>query len=126
MVTDQPEKQIAAEIIREKLLWLLDKEVPHGIAIEITKMQEKEKITNIYATIYCEKASISPVLVKVSHESLLSSITYPSEKITYYPYVFHFFSGYTNTIYYSFVKPKFLIKKSLFLQSDFTFTKSSR
>ena len=43
MVTDQPEKQIAAEIIREKLLWLLDKEVPHGIAIEITKMQEKEK-----------------------------------------------------------------------------------
>ena len=41
MVTDQPEKQIAAEIIREKLLWLLDKEVPHGIDIEITKMQEK-------------------------------------------------------------------------------------
>ena len=44
MVTDQPEKQIAAEIIREKLLGLLDKEVPHGIAIEITKMQEKKKL----------------------------------------------------------------------------------
>ena len=53
-VTDQPEKQIAAEIIREKMLWLLDKEVPHGIAIEITKMQEKTDITNIYATIYSQ------------------------------------------------------------------------
>ena len=59
MVTDQPEKQIAAEIIREKLLWLLlIRKIPHGIAIEITKMQEKEKITNIYATIYCEKRHI--------------------------------------------------------------------
>ncbi len=63
MITDQPEKQIAAEIIREKLLWLLDKEVPHGIAIEIEKMQEKEKITNIYATIYCEKASHKGIVI---------------------------------------------------------------
>lgn len=63
MVTDQPEKQIAAEIIREKLLWLLDKEVPHGIAIEITKMQEKTKITNIYATIYCEKATHKGIVI---------------------------------------------------------------
>ena len=63
MVTDQPEKQIAAEIIREKLLWLLDKEVPHGIAIEITKMQEKPKITNIYATIYCEKATHKGIVI---------------------------------------------------------------
>ncbi len=63
MVTDQPEKQIAAEIVREKLLWLLDKEVPHGIAIEITKMQEKPKITNIFATIYCEKASHKGIII---------------------------------------------------------------
>ncbi|MBQ3461494.1 MAG: GTPase Era [Clostridia bacterium] len=63
MVTDQPEKQIAAEIIREKLLWLLDKEVPHDIAIEITKMQEKPKITNIYATIYCEKATHKGIVI---------------------------------------------------------------
>ncbi len=63
MVTDQPEKQIAAEIIREKMLWLLQKEVPHGIAIEITKMQEKEKITNIYATIYCEKATHKGIII---------------------------------------------------------------
>ena len=62
-VTDQPEKQIAAEIIREKILWLLDKEVPHGIAIEISKMQEKPKITNIYATIYCEKASHKGIII---------------------------------------------------------------
>lgn len=63
MITDQPEKQIAAEIVREKLLWLLDKEVPHGIAIEITKMQEKKDITNIYATIYCEKASHKGIII---------------------------------------------------------------
>ena len=70
MVTDQPEKQIAAEIIREKLLWLLDKEVPHGIAIEITKMQEKENITNIYATIYCEKATHKGIIIGKNGEML--------------------------------------------------------
>ena len=43
MITDQPEKQIAAEIIREKALWCLDKEVPHGIAVEVTSFQENEK-----------------------------------------------------------------------------------
>lgn len=63
IVTDQPEKQIAAEIIREKMLWLLDKEVPHGIAIEISKMQEKPKITNIYATIFCEKATHKGIII---------------------------------------------------------------
>ena len=73
MVTDQPENQIAAEIIREKLLWLLDKEVPHGIAIEITKMQEKEKITNIYATIYCEKASHKGIIIG-KHGEMLKKI----------------------------------------------------
>ena len=70
MVTDQPEKQIAAEIIREKMLWLLDKEIPHGIAIEITKMQEKEKITNIYATIYCEKATHKGIIIGKNGEML--------------------------------------------------------
>lgn len=70
MVTDQPEKQIAAEIIREKMLWLLDKEVPHGIAIEVTKMQEKEKITNIYATIYCEKSTHKGIIIGKNGEML--------------------------------------------------------
>lgn len=63
MITDQPEKQIAAEIIREKLLRLLDKEVPHGIAIEILQMKEKENVTSINATIYCEKASHKGIII---------------------------------------------------------------
>ncbi len=70
MVTDQPEKQVAAEIIREKMLWLLDKEIPHGIAIEITKMQEKSKITNIYATIFCEKSSHKGIIIGKNGEML--------------------------------------------------------
>ena len=70
MVTDQPEKQIAAEIIREKMLWLLDKEVPHGIAIEIEKMQELPDITKIYATIYCEKATHKGIIIGKGGEML--------------------------------------------------------
>ena len=70
MITDQPEKQIAAEIIREKLLWLLDKEVPHGIVIEIEKMQEKKNITSISASIYCEKASHKGIIIGKNGEML--------------------------------------------------------
>jgi len=70
MVTDQPEKQIAAEIIREKMLWLLDKEVPHGIAIEIEKMQELPDITKIYAVIYCEKGSHKGIVIGKNGEML--------------------------------------------------------
>lgn len=70
MVTDQPEKQIAAEIIREKMLWLLDKEVPHGIAIEIEKMQELSDITKIYATIYCEKPTHKGIVIGKNGEML--------------------------------------------------------
>ena len=62
-ITDQPERQLAAEIIREKMLWLLEQEVPHGIAIEITKMKEKENITDIFATIYCEKAAHKGIII---------------------------------------------------------------
>ncbi len=70
MVTDQPEKQLAAEIIREKMLWLLDKEVPHGIAISIEKMQEREKLVTIYADIYCEKASHKGIIIGKNGEML--------------------------------------------------------
>ena len=70
MVTDQPEKQIAAEIIREKMLWLLDKEVPHGIAIGIEKMKETEKLVTIYANIYCEKASHKGIIIGKGGEML--------------------------------------------------------
>ncbi|MBQ7794306.1 MAG: GTPase Era [Clostridia bacterium] len=70
MVTDQPEKQIAAEIIREKMLWLLDKEVPHGIAIEIEKMHEKENVTAINAVIYCEKDTHKGIVIGKNGEML--------------------------------------------------------
>ena len=70
MVTDQPEKAIAAEIIREKMLWLLDKEIPHGIAIEITRMKEKGKVTEINATICCEKKSHKRIIIGKNGEML--------------------------------------------------------
>lgn len=63
MITDQPEKQLAAEIIREKILWLLDKEVPHGVAIEIEKMNDGKGTCKILASIYCEKASHKGIII---------------------------------------------------------------
>ena len=70
MVTDQPEKQIAAEMIREKMLQLLDQEIPHGIAVEIEKMQEKDKITEINAVIYCEKTTHKGMIIGKNGEML--------------------------------------------------------
>lgn len=81
MVTDQPEKQISAEIIREKMLWLLDKEVPHGIAIEIEKMREKKNITEIYASIYCEKGSHKGIIIGKNGEMLKKIGTLAREDI---------------------------------------------
>ncbi len=63
MVTDQPERQIAAEIIREKLLRSLDKEVPHGIAIEIFSMKDSRDKLSIEANIYCEKQSHKGIII---------------------------------------------------------------
>ncbi len=63
MVTDQPERQIAAELIREKLLYALDKEIPHGVAIEIFAMKEKKNIVEIEANIYCEKSSHKAIII---------------------------------------------------------------
>ncbi len=62
--TDQPERQVMAEIIREKLLWCLDKEIPHGTAVEITKFTERDNgIIDLDATIYCEKASHKGIII---------------------------------------------------------------
>ena len=62
--TDQPERQVMAEIIREKLLWCLDREVPHGTAVEITTFSERDNgIIDIDATIYCEKASHKGIII---------------------------------------------------------------
>lgn len=58
-LTDQPERVLAAEIIREKILRLMDKEIPHGIAVAVEKMRERDDkdILDIDATIYCERES---------------------------------------------------------------------
>jgi GTP-binding protein Era len=64
MVSDQPERQVCAEIVREKLLLCLDKEIPHGIAVEVTKFSEREDgIIDMDATIYCEKASHKGIII---------------------------------------------------------------
>ena len=64
MVTDQPERQIMGEIVREKLLRSLDKEVPHGTAVEITKFSQRDNdIIDVHATIYCEKESHKGIII---------------------------------------------------------------
>ena len=64
VTTDQPERQVMAEIIREKLLWCLDKEIPHGTAVEITTFSERDSgVIDIDATIYCEKASHKGIII---------------------------------------------------------------
>ena len=64
MTTDQPEKQVVAEIVREKLLRNLDKEIPHGTAIEVTRFSEREnEIIDLDVTIYCEKASHKGIII---------------------------------------------------------------
>ncbi len=65
MITDQPERQLVAEIIREKALYLLQDEIPHGIAVEITSMKERKDkdIMDIEATIYCEKDSHKGIII---------------------------------------------------------------
>ena len=64
VVTDQPERQICAEIVREKLLYCLDKEIPHGTAVEVTKFSERESgIIDLHVTIYCEKSSHKGIII---------------------------------------------------------------
>lgn len=65
MVTDQPERFVVAELIREKALELLEEEVPHGIGVEVTAFKEREdkNIIDIYATIYCEKKSHKGIVI---------------------------------------------------------------
>jgi GTP-binding protein Era len=64
MTTDQPEKQMMAEILREKMLMRLNKEIPHGTAVEITRFSERESgIIDVEATIFCEKASHKGIII---------------------------------------------------------------
>ncbi|MBQ8404252.1 MAG: GTPase Era [Clostridia bacterium] len=63
IVTDQPERAIAAEIIREKMLRLLAEEIPHGVAVVIEAFEETSKIIKIRAEIFCEKESHKPIII---------------------------------------------------------------
>ncbi|MCR5405880.1 MAG: GTPase Era [Lachnospiraceae bacterium] len=62
-VTDQPERQITAELIREKALRCLDEEVPHGIAVTIERMKEEKDIVHIDATVICERESHKGIII---------------------------------------------------------------
>ena len=70
MITDQTEREIVSEIIREKMLRLLDKEVPHGTAVEIEYMKEGDTLTKIGAVIFCEKASHKGIIIGKGGEML--------------------------------------------------------
>lgn len=75
LTTDQPERQVMAEIIREKLLWCLEREIPHGTAVEITKFSERDSsIIDLDATIYCEKASHKGIIIG-KHGDMLKKIS---------------------------------------------------
>ncbi|MBO4941458.1 MAG: GTPase Era [Clostridia bacterium] len=71
IITDQPERQIVAEFIREKALRLLNQEIPHGIAVEIEKMHKRENGTyEILAAIYCERQSHKAIIIGKKGEKL--------------------------------------------------------
>ncbi len=77
-LTDQPERVLVSEIIREKMLRLLDKEIPHGVAVSIEKMRERSDsdIMDIEATIYCEKESHKGIIIGKNGASLKRISTY--------------------------------------------------
>ena len=62
-VTDQPQRQIVAEMIREKALRCLEEEIPHGVAVAIERMEFKDHIVNIDATIICERDSHKGIII---------------------------------------------------------------
>lgn len=81
MITDQPEKQIAAEIIREKLLRCLSNEIPHGSAVMIEEFKETDELISIRAEIYCEKESHKGIIVGKGGEMLKRIGTYAREDL---------------------------------------------
>lgn len=81
MITDRSEREIAAEIIREKLLRLLDEEIPHGTAVTIEDYTEKENIVDIRAEIYCEKEAHKKIIIGKNGETLKKAATFAREDI---------------------------------------------
>lgn len=82
-LTDQPERVLAAEIIREKILRLMDKEIPHGIAVAVEKMREREDkdILDIEATIYCERDSHKGMVIGKNGAMLKKVSTYARQDL---------------------------------------------
>lgn len=80
-LTDQPERVIAAEIIREKLLRLLEQEIPHGIAVSVEKMRERDgsDLMDVEATIYCERESHKGIVIGKKGAMLKKVSTYARE-----------------------------------------------
>jgi len=82
MVTDQPERQVCAEIIREKLLLFLDKEIPHGTVVEVTKFSERDSgVIDLHATIYCEKDSHKGIIIGKQGAMLKKISTYARQDV---------------------------------------------
>jgi GTP-binding protein Era len=81
IATDQPERQLVAEIIREKLLRTLDEEIPHGTAVTIEEWTEKKDVVSIRAEIYCEKASHKGIIIGKHAETVKKIGTYAREDI---------------------------------------------
>jgi len=78
-LTDQPERQIASEIIREKLLRTLDEEIPHGTAVIIDSFEEGKNILKINATVYCEKETHKGIIIGKKGEALKKIGSYARE-----------------------------------------------
>ncbi|MPN04709.1 GTPase Era [bioreactor metagenome] len=90
MVTDQPESHVCAEIVREKLLMCLEKEIPHGTAVEVTKFSQRDNGTiDLHVTIFCEKDSHKAIIIgkggamlkKISSLARQDAETFMGEKI---------------------------------------------
>lgn len=62
-ITDQPERKIFAELIREKVLRLLDDEIPHGVAVSVEEFKEKKGLLSVRAEIYCERESHKRIII---------------------------------------------------------------
>ncbi len=82
-LTDQPERVLAAEIIREKILRLMDKEIPHGIAVSIEKMRERanQDILDIEAVIYCERENHKGMIIGKKGAMLKKISTYSRQDL---------------------------------------------
>ena len=81
IATDQPERQLASEIIREKILKTLNKEVPHGVAVVIEDWKESGKLVSIRAEIFCEKASHKGIIVGKNGDTLKHIGTYARQDL---------------------------------------------